>query len=218
MGIRLDTSTNGGEVSSTSLTYAHTTSGSQRILFVTVYDRNDTTSMVTGVTYALVAMIKVAEVRVPGDRWTSLWYLIAPPVGANDVVVSASASNIIGSHAVSYTGAAQSAQPTGRATATEASANSLSVPVNVLSAESWLVGLIKKNEGGTITAWDGTVSRQNANGMMTCDSGRAYGQSTYALIGTQGSPKAWGGVVAAFSAPTQPTDWDASLPLSYRRV
>ena len=81
--IAFDAASSATGVGVSSLTWAHTTSGADRLLIVGVsFD----TGTVTGVTYAGVPMTSV------GNTTTALkmhmWRLIAPATGANNIVVS----------------------------------------------------------------------------------------------------------------------------------
>jgi hypothetical protein len=112
MAVTYDTGTDGGNASATSLTYSHTVTGSDVILFVGVTG-DYTSDGVTGVTYNGVAMTLLDKNNGLSNlaRWTYLWVLMAPATGAHNVVVSASGSQFIASLAVSYTGTKQTGQP-----------------------------------------------------------------------------------------------------------
>ncbi len=60
--IAFDSATNGGSGTGTSLTYAHTCSGSARLLRVGVNLYNPGTDDLTGVTYAGVAMTQIGKI------------------------------------------------------------------------------------------------------------------------------------------------------------
>lgn len=107
MAIAYDTFTNGSFTSGTSRTFAHTCTGSDRILFVETVI-NTSTDLVTGVTYNGVSMTRIQTVSPTANRRLYLYYLIAPATGSNNVVISASSSTFIGGNASSYTGVAQS--------------------------------------------------------------------------------------------------------------
>jgi hypothetical protein len=101
-----------GQVTATSHTAAFTCSGSNRILWVTVAG-DPTIDRITGVTYDGVAM-DLVEKRAPGDSnnaWLYLFVLVAPALGSNNVVVTASASSYIEAIAAAYTGVSQVDQP-----------------------------------------------------------------------------------------------------------
>ena len=99
----------------TSLTYSHTTSGSNRMLIVASSSNGG--DHITGVTYNAVAMTQVAKLAV-GANYLYLHYLIAPATGANNVVVSSGSSVVLVSCAASYTGVLQSGFPDSSATTT----------------------------------------------------------------------------------------------------
>ena len=106
MAIAFVSATNGGEVSSTSLTYAHDATG-EDFLIVGVQTNADT---VTGVTYAGVSMTAVAgsKVSTGGSAFQQLWVLPAPTTGSNNVVISRSNSGEIRSVCSGYSGVNQS--------------------------------------------------------------------------------------------------------------
>lgn len=100
-------------VNVTSKTWSHTCSGSKRALIVGIGGRDTTAAdmVITGITYAGVAMTKIRSDAVTVDTSfrTELWYLIAPATGANDVVVTfAGTANFIGGGSVSLTNVPQS--------------------------------------------------------------------------------------------------------------
>jgi len=103
MAIAFDATTDGGNTTATSLTYSHTCTGSNRILFVSVIGAIGSDN-VTGATYAGAAMTLVD--KQASARSTYLFYLIAPATGANNVVVSAGSSSFIWSAAAPYPWAA----------------------------------------------------------------------------------------------------------------
>jgi len=107
MAIAFD-SVSDSNATSTSLTYAHTTSGDNRILFVSVLLAGEHSDYLTGVTYGGVAMTQVGKVINANTGSTYLYVLFNPAVGANNIVVNSSASVAIYSQAESFTGARQS--------------------------------------------------------------------------------------------------------------
>ena len=89
----------------TSLTFAYSTSGSNRYLTVSVII--DSSSTVTGVTYNGVAMTNLVSIRNTGGHIVYIWGLVAPATGSNNVVVTASSSTTIGAGAIAFTGVNQ---------------------------------------------------------------------------------------------------------------
>lgn len=103
--IARDSLTAVASTTNSSFTYSHTCSGSLRVLCVVT----SSVTSVTGVTYNSVAMTEVpaASFTDDGSRVWKFWYLVAPATGANNVVVTLSASDTVYSGAISYTGVKQ---------------------------------------------------------------------------------------------------------------
>jgi hypothetical protein len=108
MAIAADATSNPTSTTATSLTYAHTCAGSDRLLLVAVEANNVAgNNYVTGVTYAGVSMTQIGTGLSPAaaqNRWSHFFYLFAPALGSNNVVISASNSTFLDSVAASYTG------------------------------------------------------------------------------------------------------------------
>lgn len=123
-----------------SLTWSHTTAGTDRILIVFAYRENGET--VTGITYNGVAMTSVTSVSV-GTVIEYAYYLINPASGANNVVVSFSGStaNCIAS-SISYTGAKQTGQPDAFNSTSGLAESSLSMSVTTVADNSWITGAL----------------------------------------------------------------------------
>lgn len=144
-------------------TFSHTVTGSETVLLVGIalYDSND---VVSGVTYNGVAMTAVPSSTVSNGQYTTtLYYLVAPASGANNVSVSVTGTVFeIGIGSISLTGADQ-ATPLG--TANTATGNSTTPSVNVTSASGEIVvdtSLIVHS--GTYSVGGGQTSRWNAIG------------------------------------------------------
>lgn len=105
----------------TSYTYAHTCTGSDRILFVGAMIAIGTDT-ITGVTYNGTATTLIASQKMStaSGYYAKLYYLVAPSTGANNVVISSSSSGFIFGKSASYTGASQTGQPDGSTTGTTA--------------------------------------------------------------------------------------------------
>src|SRR3990167_4159631 len=92
------------------ITFSHTTSGSERALIVISHLRSDdSTEFPTAITYAGISLTKVIE-RINTGRGTSIqiWRLENPASGINNVVVSTPNNNAITRQvAISFTGADQ---------------------------------------------------------------------------------------------------------------
>tara|TARA_Y100000310_G_scaffold279366_1_gene298428 strand:- start:306 stop:3200 length:2895 start_codon:yes stop_codon:yes gene_type:complete len=152
MAIAFDAGTYAQYTNGTSLTFSHTCTGSDRILFVMGHDKQDPTSIITGVTYDGIAMTQVNTLGGGSgtDRAITLWYLIAPATGSNDVVVSASESDNLRFSAVSYTGASQAGQPEGTDTSFGSSVITISTDITTTVNNCWML-MFSKDDAGSIT-------------------------------------------------------------------
>jgi hypothetical protein len=178
MAIAFDSGTFVASTTGTSLTFSHTTTGNQRLLIVGGHDSQGGSSTITGITYGGVALTKEEEVQVPGDRWMTLWYLVGPASGANNVVVTSSGSENLRFSALSYTGVDQStpAGPTdGSDTATTTAPNSeISTTITTTADNDWMV-MFAKDDGGanTFSSSTGDTMRlaTDAGGQAWADTG-----------------------------------------------
>jgi hypothetical protein len=110
MAIAFDAATVTTSTTGATHTFSHTCTGTDRFLFVTVEQLNDTTTdKVTGVTYGGVAMTRLSKINVLTYNWvTYVYYLKNPASGANNVVVSRTyAAGQTYGGACSYTGVNQ---------------------------------------------------------------------------------------------------------------
>lgn len=138
--IALDTSTDGG-TGTTSLTFSHTCTGSNLILFVAA-DGNQTAggNVLTGITYNGVAMTQVTGSPIAkAGRWFYLFYLVGPATGAHNVVISNPGSDYTAGSAVSYTGALQSGQPDATNTSQANGVTHNTVTVTTIKDNCWVV-------------------------------------------------------------------------------
>jgi hypothetical protein len=174
VSIALDTSSVSALVGpgATSLTWPHTCTGSNLILWVGVFG-DSASGTITGVTYNGVSMTQaptVSPIQVPSDRFIYLFYLIAPATGTHDIVVTAGTGTYIAGVAASYTGAKQTGVP-------DASTNNsgfvltgdFTCTLTTVANNSWTV-FIAKNDANGPTASTGSTQRQMANGTGIYDS------------------------------------------------
>ena len=122
--------------SSTTITWSHTCTGSDRILFV--YVRAHTSDVVTGITYDSSAMTQIAKVQRTSDRWNYLYYIVAPSTGANNIVVTASEAIAYICDASSYTGANQTGVPDA-STTQNATGTSVTTTLTTIANNSWII-------------------------------------------------------------------------------
>jgi len=158
MAIAFDASSQ-GSASATSVTVAHTCTGSNRILITGIWVQDPAGDVVTGVTYNGVAMTQINKsINTATYGSVYLYYLIAPATGTNNVVVTKTGTDLAYAVSASYTGALQSSQPNVQNVGT-GSGTSLTVSVTTTVDNCWLVGYCK-SAGGTLSAGANTFARQ----------------------------------------------------------
>lgn len=120
-------------------------SGSNTIGFIA--SENDTGSdSLTSITWGGVEMTKIgSSVGVPGDRFTSLWYIFNPSSSAAVVCTGGTAFFW---RSFYYTGAAQSGQPDSSSTNTSSSSTSISATTTVVSEGCWVIMCQTDGTGG----------------------------------------------------------------------
>ena len=163
--ISFDTSTDSAPASwgtGGTATWAHTCSGSNRILFVGTFN-NGNGGIPTGVTYNGVAMTLIDSQACDNAGYPqSLWYLIAPATGPNNVVVTWSGSDGINQcFATSYNNVKQSAQPDSKNKGSNAG-TPITVSTTTVANNCWLVGHLRSNAAAFTSGTNGIV-RINSN-------------------------------------------------------
>src|SRR3989442_7436342 len=166
-----------GEVSSSqtggtsTTTWAHTTSGTNRVLVVGVSCANITTRTVGSVTYDNVAMTIAASAVNAGNAGAEIFYLVAPAAGSNTVSVtlSGSANSLVGG-AVTLTGVNQTT-PLG--TFASATGSSIAPSVNATSnTGETVIDTVSLTSSGAITVFGGQTQQWQAG-----TSGRGAGST-----------------------------------------
>lgn len=182
-------------------TWSHTTSGSDRILFVAEFNQSSSTSA----SYNSVAMTSLGGYSYSSPTGVgSLYMLVNPASGANTVSVSCG-GNCIGISS-SYSGAKQTDQPDASIntqTSGGSNAGSLTATVSVITANSWLVaGTIC--EGAALTAGTGATLRQTganpAVALFDSNGGVSTGSQSMQVIESPSNKLAMGMVAFAPNA------------------
>jgi hypothetical protein len=163
MAIAFDATSAGGTATAASLTFAHTCTGSNRILFVTV--NHTLSNAISGITYNGVALTKIgSEVNSGFNTHLSLWYLLNPATGANNIVVTPNTNSEISAASASYTGALQSGQPDANSAGTPATTTSYSQSVTTVLDNCWAVLGGIAASSSALTAGANTAIRQQPEG------------------------------------------------------
>ena len=162
MAIAFDNSTADSHGYTNSLTFSHTVAGTDRLLLVGASARGES---VTGMTYNGTSMT-LLEAANPGNIETTLYYLIAPDTGANNVVITCSGPGSVAAVALSLTGVHQT---TTFGTQSEATAGAESLSTSVSSATDELcVDIIGLRSDSVMSADSGQTERDQANEGTRC--------------------------------------------------
>jgi len=192
MAIAFDATSQSATGSATSLTWSHTCSGSDRVLVVGILT-NNTTDILTGVTYNGVAMSLVDKQVMINNFWGYSYYLIAPDTGANNIVISFSSASLIAGLAQSYTGVSQSGFPDSH-TIGVTTGSSINCTTTVVASNCWL--WVNARTSNTPGVGAGTTEREQVYGTgITADSNGTVGTGAQTLVITNttpgGTPVGW---------------------------
>lgn len=176
MDVTFDAQSNGSVNPATTLTVAHTCTGTNRVLLVGL-STNNTTDIVTGVTYAGTPMTKLRTQVVQSLYYSYLFYLENPASGTNNIVATASSSSLMGAISASFTNAGQVTSPDSSASGTSTGGTTaVNATTTVVTTNSRLFGHVRASNG--LTAGTGTTS----NG--TLFSGAFISGYSTALVGS----------------------------------
>ncbi len=197
--------------SGSSLTWSHTTTGSDRYLIVAISIGDSSSDVVTGITYNGVAMTRIATQTVGGAS-DYMYGLVNPTTGANNIIASFSiTSSFCHGAATSYTGIKQTGQPDSFSSSS-ASATSLSVSTTTVADNSWVVGFFSNSSANT-NSRTGITSRSYNTGI-----GRDIGDSnapktpagSYTMTEQGATSGTWTGIIASLS-PTVATTTNSAM-------
>lgn len=160
MAVAFDAQSSGSVNPATTLTVAHTCTGSNRVLLVGL-STNNTTDIITGVTYNGVSMTKLNTQLVQSLYYSYLFYLQNPASGTNNIVATASSSSLMGAINASFTGADQVSPPDSSTSGTSTDGTTaVNATTTVVAANSMLFGHVRASTGlsaGTGTTSNGTL-------------------------------------------------------------
>jgi len=183
MAIAYDSSSTAQQGSVSSITVAHTCTGTNLLLLVGVLT-NDTSDLVTGATYNGVTMTRGGGQLASGAGYFGCWYfLINPATGTHNIVVSRSTTDLIGCMGSSYTGVKQTGFPDSSASGTDAAGNFVST-TTVVGSNAWLWANVRASNGFSgVTGGTGTTGRQGVFGLagIIADSNGTVGTGSQSL-------------------------------------
>lgn len=174
MVISFDNLSKGTTTSTNTKTFSHTVgTGDNTVLFVgTMQIGVDT---ITGVTFNGIPMTYYTT-YIGSFRPSRIYYLVNPPVGTYNVVISASTTNTMDGVAVSYFGVDQTTPVIGHTTYSASSTTSISKDLTTISDNSWVAWWIPDSSGGrtyTSTSGDSVRLTTDAGGKNWIDTGSA---------------------------------------------
>lgn len=215
MAIARDSSSISTFSSASSQTWSHTIAGSDRLLIVFGYAEANRTQTCTyngsAMTQFALATYTVGDVRRGYG-----WYMIAPPVGTANIVITNSGAGYMGGVGISFTGADQTTQPdaSNTNTNTSGSTTSISTTVTTVNNNAWITGMVE----GTATSPSGTgafnatalqsggvVALYDTNGPITPAGATSVGGS---WTGGNSALIVAGSIKPAAAGPTGVKTWD----------
>ncbi len=199
MAVVFDAVSSASSAVATSLTFAHTCTGTDRAIGVGVI--LNATLVPTGVTYNGVALaLEVSQEISSGGNFSRLYELENPASGANNVVVTIGAEVQLVCGAVSVVGADQTDCVSGNAVA---SGSSSSPSVTITSATGELVLAVICSGGVSWTAGTGETERwdlTNPAGGNSGWGGTEAGAASVTINPTQSASEIWGMCAMSFKA------------------
>lgn len=204
MAIAFDAVTNNNSATATSITYAHTCTGSDRMLFVWVSFSG--WDLVTWVTYAWTSMVQVGKRQQwSTSTYTYLYCLFAPATWANNIVCTASGSSSWNTMATSYTGVTQSNTMDASATSSiSGAALNFSTNLTTIADNCWSICYTVNNIN--VFASNSDTRRGTNVGGNIFDSNSAI-TPAWSKTMTQTVTGSWSGsvVMASFAPSVSPT-------------
>lgn len=204
---------------SPTITLGHTTgAGQNRILLVSVHlnIQPSTGTTISGVTYGGQALTLLDAITDAGPTTrTELWYMLAPPTGAANVIVTgtgmgaASIETVVG--ATTFSGVDQVAPPTNTAVGNN---NSPSVSLAGTTTTDIVIDFLSMRETGTLTATAPQITGYAVStGGTTNDlegrvSGRLGAAGTTTMSWTNTNSRRWSQIVTALKVATADVEVD----------
>jgi hypothetical protein len=198
--IAFDSGSSAFSNSATSITWAHTTAGTNRILWVGAMSLN--ARSISSTTYNGIDLTPLT--RSPGSasaQPVQLWYLIAPATGSNNIVMTLNAggNSFIYGAAASYTGVEQANQPDAQNT-NSTTALSVTTSVTVVDLNSWVVLVARNSDSGDTNAGTNSTERvANTGYIQMYDSNAGISPGSFSMTVTNGGVHITTIAMASFS-------------------
>ncbi len=196
--IAFDALGDGGAATATSLTFAHTVTGTETLIAVGVYVSN---SVVDGVTYNGAALTLIDNVLHASGNYVELYYKTGADTGANNVVISRTGTEDIFGSSLSYTGVNATGQPDDAVEGTEAAqTDGITLTLTTVADNSWGVMAGQQSAGG---CQNGTNFTERTAGTAPCMGDNAAAitpAGSYAMtMLNNGSSSNWAAELASFA-------------------
>jgi len=163
----------------TSQTFAHTVSGSNRVLITTTFTSGSGTD-VSSVKYNgddLTRLVKQSHAS-GSTNYTYVYYMTAPDTGTNNVVVALSGNINSETAATSYTGVDTANFPDAWTSHVGQSTKSYTLSLTTTKADCWIVAGLRDTDDATFNSGASRVSRTTVG---------VYGQDSDESLGAAGS-------------------------------
>lgn len=149
-------STNGLCILSLLCNFLHTVSpGNDRILIVGINKAGSTA--ISSVEYDGLALTEIRSDGNSANARTSLWYLVNPPVGTADIVITVGSIEIISAGSISLTGVDQT-NPINVHNGASGTSNTPTLTLTTTNDETWIVDVVGASDGA-MTAGAGQIKR-----------------------------------------------------------
>lgn len=160
--ITLDSSTSTAIGAASSITWSHTVGSglSNTLLIVGVDIQKSTSTYVTGINYAGVALTRANFALGPESPKVraELWYLTNPEAGTNNVVVTLSTTTGVVAGAVSFSGVDQT-NPISNTAINSGGDPPASTLITTANANAWIIDTVASDTSSAMTATSPQVER-----------------------------------------------------------
>jgi len=180
-----------------------TCSGSDRLLVIGVMEGVGELN-VTSLKYNGVSLTKIGDSLVSGDRYVSLYILLAPAIGANDIDIEYN-NGFLHLYISSYNGVKQTGQPEVNSEGT-GSGSSFSNTLTTISDDNWLVSAVKCRYGTISASTGASMAIDSGSQMAVFDSnGDISPSGSYTMNYLTDISSPWASVVMAIAPAPAPT-------------
>ncbi len=184
-------------------TFSHTCA-TGAILFLYTFERVGT-AQITGATYGGNAMTQIGTGADDGAAadLIRVWYLVNPPSGANNVVLSGTLVALYEGFAISYTGSLQSSVPNAsQFQSNEGPTTLVTRTVTTTTNNSWSILAVVNNTGATTASTGSTLRLHSAARVDLYDSNGPITPAGSHSMSATGASSQFGSIMLAFAPAT----------------